>query len=94
MGQAKISSKVLLLCINVGIVLGMLIGYRNYSVDRYSLFAVGGVSLVVLNGMFFAIRATEPDLPKEKLRRLNKYYVWPFLLLAALTAAVEYFCGK
>lgn len=71
----------------------MTLGYRNHRIDKYSLTAVGAISLLVLNGMFFALQK-EPDLPKPQLKRLHKYVVWPIILLAALIVAVEIFCGK
>lgn len=69
-------------------------GAPGYTVDWYGLIAVGVVVLVVLNGMFFAVRATEPDLPKAKLRRLNKFVVWPIFVLAVLVVIVELFSGR
>jgi predicted MFS family arabinose efflux permease len=93
MAAVKGNRNLVLALMNLGIVLGMALGYRNYQIDKYSLTAVGAVSLLVLNGMFFAVRR-EPDLPKPKLRRLNRYVVWPIILLAALIVAGEMFCGK
>ena len=86
--------KLFLVFIDMGIVLCIALGYRDSRIDKYSLLAVGGVALLVLNGMFFVLRVTEPDLPKAPLGRLNKYVVWPIILLAALVAAIELFFGK
>ncbi len=94
MAPHKVSRKLILLFINIGVLLGMVLGYRNYNVDRYSLFAVGGVSLVVLNGVAFILRVCEPDLPRTKLKQMNKWVVWPIILLAMLVLANEMLCGK
>ena len=37
MATRKVSSKLILVFIDVGVVLGMILGYRNYNVDRLSL---------------------------------------------------------
>ena len=94
MRASRVSGNLILLFLNVGIILGMGLGYRNYRIDRYSLLAVGIVSLLVLNGMFFVVRVSESELPKARLRWLNRYVVWPIILLAAITVATELFCGK
>jgi hypothetical protein len=91
MATSKVSSKLILAFIDVGIVLGMILGYRNYNVDRLSLFAVGLLSLLVLNGMFFLVRKSEPDLPPARLKQMNKWVVWPIVLLAGLVALIELF---
>jgi len=66
----------------------------NSKVNRYSLIAIGCVSLIVLNGLFFLLRGTEPDLPPEKIRRLTHRIVWPIILLAGLVLLNEMFCGR
>ncbi len=66
MAARRVSSKLILAFIDVGVVLGMILGYRNYNVDRLSLFTIGFLSLLVLNGMFLLIRKTEPDLPPTR----------------------------
>ena len=86
--------KLLLLFIDIGILLCMALGFRDSRIDKYSLLALGGVALLVLNVMFFVLHFTEPDLPKARLGHLNKYVVWPIILLAALVAAIELFSGK
>ena len=91
MATRKVSSKLILVFINVGVVLGMILGYRNYNVDRLSLFTIGFLSLLVLNGMFFLVRKTEPDLPSAQLKKMNKWVVWPIVLLAGLVILVELF---
>ncbi len=63
----NVTSKVMLAFINIGVIVGMVLAYRSYSVDKLSLLAIGGVSLLVLNGMFLIVR-TEPDLPPGRLR--------------------------
>ncbi|MGO9438944.1 MAG: hypothetical protein ACLPXM_00180 [Terriglobales bacterium] len=90
----KATSKLILLFINAGILLGMVLGYRNYNVDKSSLFSIGGVSLLVLNGMFLLIRKTERDLPPTRLKQMNKWVAWPILLLAGLIFLLELFGGK
>jgi hypothetical protein len=94
MTQSNVSRRLVLLFINVGVLLGMVVGYVNYRVDKYSLFAIGIVSLLVLNGMFFAIRACEPSLPQARLKQMNTWVVWPIVLLAGLILINEVFCGK
>jgi hypothetical protein len=89
MGSHKVASKLILIFIDVGVVLGMVLGYRNYNVDKLSLLAIGTVSLLVLNGMFFLIRRSEPDLPPTRLKQMNKWVVWPIVLLAGLVALIE-----
>jgi hypothetical protein len=89
MGSHKVASKLVLIFIDVGVVLGMVLGYRNYNVDKLSLLAIGTVSLLVLNGMFFLIRRSEPDLPPTRLKQMNKWVVWPIVLLAGLVALIE-----
>jgi predicted MFS family arabinose efflux permease len=91
MASSKVSPTLILVFINIGIVLGMFFGYRNYNVDRLSLFAIGGLSLLVLNGMFFLIRKTEPDLPPSRLKQMNKWVVWPIVLLAGVIVLIELF---
>lgn len=49
-----------LMFLNLAIIVGTVLSYRNYRVDWYSVFASAGVSLLVLNGMFFALRRS-PD---------------------------------
>jgi hypothetical protein len=88
------SRKLILASINVCIVFGLAFGYRDNRIDKYSLLAVGGISLLVLNGMFFAIRFSEPTLPNAQIKRLNRYVVGPIVLLAGLVIATELFCGK
>ena len=90
-GSNRVSPKLILMFINVGIVLGMILGYRNYQVDKYSMFAIGGVGLLVLDGMYFAIRRFEPDLPPSRLKQMNKWVVWPIVLLAGLLFLIELF---
>jgi uncharacterized membrane protein YfcA len=85
----KVSSKPILLFIDVGIVLGMILGYTNYHVDKLGLLTIGFLSLLVLNGMFFLVRKTEPDLPPARLKQMNKWVVWPIVLLAGLIILVE-----
>ena len=87
----KVSSTLILVFINVGVVLGMILGYRNYNVDKLSLFTIGFLSLLVFNGMFFLVRKTEPDLPSAQLKKMNKWVVWPIVLLAGLVILVELF---
>jgi hypothetical protein len=94
MKTSKEVGNMVLVFINMGVLLGIVLGYRNYNVDKYSMFAIGGVSLLVLNGMFFAIRASEKDLPRTKAKQLNKWVVWPIYLFSALLLAHELFCGK
>ncbi len=91
MATRKVSSKLILVFIDVGVVLGMILGYRNYNVDRLSLFTIGFLSLLVLNGMFFLVRKSEPDLSPTRLKQMNKWVVWPVVLLAALVVLVELF---
>ncbi len=55
MATRKVSSKLILVFIDVGVVLGMILGYRNYNVDRLSLFTIGFLSLLVLNGLRWSI---------------------------------------
>jgi hypothetical protein len=90
MANRKVSSKLILVFIDVGVVLGMILGYRNYNVDRLSLFTIGSLSLLVLNGMFFLLRS-EPDLSPTRLKQMNKWVIWPVVLLAALVVLVELF---
>lgn len=90
----KVAPKWILFFVNVGVVVGMGLGYRNYNVDKLSLTTIGIVSLGVLNGMYFAVRKTEPDLPPERLKKMNRWVVWPILLLAGLVFLIESFCGK
>jgi hypothetical protein len=85
----KVSSKLILLIIDIGVVLGMILGYTNYHVDKLGLLTVGFLSLLVLNGMFFLVRKTEPDLPSAQLKQMNKWVVWPIVLLAGLIVFVE-----
>jgi len=89
-----VTPKIILVFINVGVALGMVLAYRNYSVDRLSLFAIGGLSLLVFNGMFFLLRKSEPDLPPTRLRQMNKWIVWPIVLLAGLVVLIELLSGK
>jgi len=91
MATRKVSSKLILVFIDVGVVLGMILGYRNYNVDKLSLFTIGFLSLLVFNGMFFLVRKTEPDLPSAQLKKMNKWVVWPIVLLAGLVILVELF---
>jgi hypothetical protein len=89
-----VSPKLILLFINIGIVLGLILGYRNYGVNKSSLLASGGVSLLVLNAMFFILRRSEPDLPQVRLKQMNKWIVWPIVLLAGLISLIELLSGK
>jgi hypothetical protein len=89
----KINPHLTLLFINAGIVLGVFLEYRNDRVDKLSLLAIGGVSLLVLNGMFFAIRKSEADIPAKRLKQMNKWVVWPFIFLAGLIVLIECFFG-
>lgn len=89
----KINPYLSLLFINAGIVLGMLLGYWNDKIDKLSLLAIGGVSLLVLNGMFFAIRKSDADIPAKRFKQVNKWVVWPFILLAGLIVLIECFLG-
>jgi hypothetical protein len=91
MATRNVSSKLILVFIDVGVALGMILGYRNHNVDRLSLLAIGSLSLVVLNGMFILIGKGEPDLPPTRLKQMNKWVVWPIVLLAALVIVVELF---
>ena len=91
MATRKVSSKLILVFIDVGVVLGMILGYRNYNVDKLSLFTIGFLSLLVFSGMFFLVRKTEPDLPSAQLKKMNKWVVWPIVLLAGLVILVELF---
>jgi hypothetical protein len=77
---------------NVGILIGIFLGYRNYNADRISLFAIGGISLLVLNGMFFAFRRT-PDLPPARLKLLNRWVLYPIVLFAVLIFLGEWLLG-
>jgi hypothetical protein len=90
--EVKGTGNLALVFLNFGIILGMVLGYRNYRADKYSLFAIGGVSLLVLNGMFFAFRRS-PDLPPARLRRLNRCVVWPIAFFATLVFLGEWFCA-
>jgi amino acid transporter len=94
MASNKATPALILVFINVGIVFGVALGYRNYNVDRLSLFTIAGLSLLVLNGMFLLLRRSEPDLPSARLKQLNKWIVWPIVLLAGLTVLIELFCGR
>jgi len=89
MATRKVGSKLVLLFIDVGVVLGMILGYMNYQVDRLGLLTIGFLSLLVLNGMFFLVRKTEPDLPSARLKQMNKWVVWPIVLLAGLVVLIE-----
>ncbi len=75
MATRKVSSKLILLFIDVGVVLGMILGYTNYHVDKLGLLTIGFLSLLVLNGMFFLVRKIEPDLPSARLKQMNKWVV-------------------
>ncbi len=90
MSDRTVGSKVILVFINVGILLGMALGYKNYHVDKFSLVVIGCISLVALNGMFFLFR-TDPNLPPVRVRQLNKWVLWPIVFLAALIVLVEMF---
>ena len=89
MATRKVSSELILLFIDVGVVLGMILGYTNYHVDKLGLLTIGFLSLLVLNGMFFLVRKTEPDLPSARLKQMNKWVVWPIVLLAGLIVLFE-----
>jgi len=92
--MAKVNPRLTLLFINIGIALGMILGYRNYNVDKLSILAIGGVAFLVFNGMFFIIRKSEVDLPSSRLKKLNKWAVWPFIFFAGLMCLLEYFLGR
>jgi hypothetical protein len=72
------------LLINLVILFSLILGYMNSKANRYSFTAIGCVRLIVLNGMFFLFRGTEPDLPPEKIRGLTDRIVLPIILLAGL----------
>jgi len=91
MATRKVSSKRILLFIDVGVVLGMILGYANYHVGKLGLLTIGFLSVLVLNGMFFLIRKSEPDLPPTRLKQMNKWVVWPIVLLAGLIVLIELF---
>lgn len=91
MATRKVGSKLVLLFIDVGVVLGMILGYMNYNVDKLGLLTIGFLSLLVLNAMFFLVRKTEPDLPSAQLKKMNKWVVWPIVLLAGLVVLIELF---
>jgi hypothetical protein len=80
-----------LITLNVLLVLAIIAGYRMEGIDRLSLLAVGGLVLLVFNGVYFAVR-TEPDLPRARVRSLNRRVVWPVGFLAALVLLFERFC--
>jgi hypothetical protein len=84
MTRRKVTPFLMLLFLNGGIGIGMLVGYFNKNVDRFSLLAIGGLALLVFNGMFFIFRRTEPDLPPDRLKLVNKWVLWPILALCAL----------
>jgi hypothetical protein len=89
MAPSKAASRVGLIFIDVGIVLGMVLGYRNHNVDKLSLLTIGILSLLVLNGMFFLVRKSEPDLPLTRLKQMDKWVVWPIVVLAGLVVLIE-----
>lgn len=86
----KVNSRIILLFINVGIILGVILGYKDYHVDKLSLFAIAVLSFLSLNGMFLIIRRRAIEIPAERLKRLNRFIIWPYMLLAALIYVVEY----
>jgi|SRR5580700_5222687 hypothetical protein len=71
MASAKVSPASTLVFINIGIAFGMVLGYLNRSVDKFSLLAIGRLSLLVFNGMFFLLRRTETDLPGQRRKKLQ-----------------------
>ena len=75
MATRKVSSKRILLFIDVGVVLGMILGYANYHVGKLGLLTIGFLSVLVLNGMFFLIRKSEPDLPPTPAERCTKKFI-------------------
>jgi hypothetical protein len=94
MAPHKTSPKLILMLINVVIVSGVILGCLNNNVDKYPLFAIGGVILLVLNGMFFVIRTSESDLPRGRLKQMNKWVVWPIMLLAGLVLLIDFLSRK
>jgi hypothetical protein len=90
--KIKGTGNLALVILNLGIIVGTVLGYRNYRADRYSLFAIAGISLLFLNGMFLVFRRS-PDLPPERLKTLNKWIVWPIAFLATLVFLGEWFCA-
>ncbi len=94
MSVRKVSRRLILVFVNLGILLGLVLGYRNHNIDKYSLLAIGVISLLVFNGMVLAIRASEPDLPPTRLKQMNKWIVWPILVLAGLLLIGELIGGK
>lgn len=94
MAMRKVGRGLILVFVNLGVLLGLALGYRNYNVDKYSLLGIGLVSLLVFNGMVFAIRVSEPDLPATRLKRMNKWVVWPILVLAGLILLWELLGSK
>jgi len=89
--NSKVSSKRILLFIDVGVVLAVILDYANYHVGKLGLLTIGFLSVLVLNGMFFLIRKSEPDLPPTRLKQMNKWVVWPIVLLAGLIVLIELF---
>jgi hypothetical protein len=81
----------ILISLDALLVLAIAAGYRAQGIDRLSLLAIGSLVLVVFNGVYFAVR-TEPDLPKTRVRSLNRRVVWPISLLAILVLVFERFC--
>jgi hypothetical protein len=94
MASNNATPTLILVFINAGIVFGVVLGYRNYKVDRLSLLTIAGLSILVLNGMFLLLRKSEPDLPPARLKQLNKWIVWPIILLAGLVVLIELFAGR
>jgi hypothetical protein len=94
MTGSRAPSKLILILVNTAAVLGMILSYRNPHVDRLSLIAIGIVFLLVFNGMFFLARKTEPDLPQPRLKQLNKWVVWPIVLLSVLVYLLDWFSHR
>jgi hypothetical protein len=53
----------------------MILGYANYHVGKLGLLTIGFLSVLVLNGMFFLIRKSEPDLPPTPAERCTKKFI-------------------
>jgi hypothetical protein len=88
MSKRSVTSNVVLVFIDVGVLLGIVIGYRSDNVDKFGLLAVGIVVLLSLNAMFFLFK-TDPDLSPARLKQLNKWVMWPIAVLAGMVVLFD-----